>query len=80
MIGSIIWLVLDMVSLSGILNLPLSLLYRFMEKTAFFAGHAPGISASKPAVILAFSIILSLLIPALEYRSRLNRLRLREFL
>jgi competence protein ComEC len=79
MIGSIIWIVLDMVSFSGILNLPLSLLYQLMEKTAFLAGNIPGILGSRPFV-LALSIVLSLLIVFLELKSRKTRLHLQPFL
>jgi len=79
MIVSIIWLVLDMVSLSGIINMPLSLLYQFTEKTVFFAGRIPYVSVSKPFSILMLSIVLSLAIIFLEYRSREKRLTLKPF-
>jgi len=79
MIGSMIWLMLDMVSLSGFLSLPLSLLYWLMEKIVSVAGCIPGISAGRPSVILALSVVLSLLIAALEYRRRTSLLRLQPF-
>jgi len=78
MIGSIIWLVLDMVSLSGILNLPLSLLYLLMEKTASITGFIPGIS-NNPFFVLISSIALSFLIVVFEYRRRRILLHLRPF-
>jgi len=80
MIGSIIWLVLDMVLLSGIISMPLSLLYQFTEKTVFFAGKIPYISVSKPFSILMLSLVLSLTIILLEHRSRVKRLTLQPFL
>jgi competence protein ComEC len=79
MTGAIAWLVLDMVSLSFILNYPLSLLYQFMEKIAFLTGQIPGISASKPFVILAFSLAISLIIVVLDRRMRDLRLKLQPF-
>jgi competence protein ComEC len=80
MIGAIAWLVLDLFSISFILNLPLSLLYKLMEKTAFFTGQAPGITASRPFVILMISILLMALIVVQEYKLRVKRIELREFL
>ncbi|MDR0324388.1 MAG: ComEC/Rec2 family competence protein [Treponema sp.] len=84
MIGSILWLLLDMISLnafsvSGILDLPLSLLYQLMEKTAFIGGLIPGIQTSKPFLVLLLSIVLSLSIIILDYRARIMRLRLKPF-
>jgi competence protein ComEC len=79
MIGSLIWLVLDLVSLSGILNAPLYLLYLLMEKTASVAGKAPAINAANPSLILVLSILLSLIIAAFEYRRRTALLRLEPF-
>jgi len=78
MITSIIWLALDMLSLSGFLNLPLSLLYQLMERIVSLAGGIPGVSAN-PAVILALSLVMSLLIAALEYRRRAVLVRLQPF-
>jgi competence protein ComEC len=79
MIVSIVWLVFDMVSLSGIINIPLSLLYQFTEKTVFFAGRIPYISVSRPFSILMLSLVLSLAVIFLEYRSREKRLTLQPF-
>jgi competence protein ComEC len=79
MIGSIVWLVLDLVSLSGIVNMPLFLLYRFTEKTVFLAGRIPHISVSKPLLILMLSLVLSLAIISFEYISRKKRLTLQPF-
>ena len=79
MIGAMLWLVLDLVSASFILNWPMFLLYQTMEKTAFFAGKAPGISASKPFLVLAFSVILSFLIVVLDRKRREALLRLKPF-
>ena len=70
MIGSMIWLVLDLVSLSFVLSFPLSLLYQLMEKIVSLAGIVPRISASMPMVILLLSVIISVLIAALVYRRR----------
>jgi competence protein ComEC len=78
MIGSILWLLLDLLSLSVLLSLPLSLIYRLMEIIAVFAGSIPRISAS-PSLVLVISLILSLLIVALEYRRRVKLLRLQPF-
>jgi competence protein ComEC len=70
MIGSMIWLVLDLLSLSFVLSLPLSLLYQLMEKIVSLAGIVPRVSATMPAAILSLSIIVSVLIAVLEYRRR----------
>ncbi|MCL1959823.1 MAG: ComEC/Rec2 family competence protein [Spirochaetes bacterium] len=80
MIGSIVWLVLDTVSLSGIINMPLYLVYQFTEKTVFFAGRIPYFSVSKPFSILMLSLVLSLAVIFLEHRSRERRLTLQPFL
>jgi competence protein ComEC len=78
MIGSIIWLILDFLSISAFLNLPLSVLYRLMEIIASAAGNVPGISAGTLVIVL--SLILSLLIIAFEYKRRLVLLRPEPFL
>jgi competence protein ComEC len=77
MIGSIIWLVLDFLSLSALLNLPLSILYRLMEIITSAAGKVPGISAGLLALV--FSLAISLLIIAFEYRRRASLLMLEKF-
>ena len=79
MIGSMIWLVLDIFSLSGLLNWPLLMLYQLMEKTASLAGIVPGISTARPTVILFLSVALSCLIVTLEYRRQAALVRLRPF-
>jgi len=79
MIGSMVWLVLDFVSLSAFLNLPLSILYRLMEIIVSVAGSAPGISAL-PAAVLLLTIVLSLFVAAFEYRKQAALLRLAPFL
>jgi len=79
MIGSMIWLALDIISISGFLSAPLSLLYRLMEKIVTLAGSIPGITAGKPLIILALSLALSVLIVFFEYRRRAALLRLEPF-
>jgi len=79
MIGSMIWLFLDFFSLSGFLNTPLSLLYQLMEKIVSFSGKVPAITSANSFLILFFSLALSLLIVALEYRRRATLLRLKPF-
>jgi len=79
MIGSMIWLALDIFSISGFLNMPLTLLYRLMERIVSIAGSIPGISAARPSVILTLSIVLLLLIAVLEYRRRVALLHLQPF-
>jgi len=70
MIGSMIWLVLDLFSLSFVLSLPLSWLYKLMEKIVSLAGIVPRVSTSTPPVILLLSIIASALIAVFVYRQR----------
>ena len=70
MIGSMIWLVFDFISISFILDLPLSLLYRLMEIIISLAGRIPGITKANPFLILAVSVVLSLVIIIFEYRRR----------
>jgi competence protein ComEC len=83
MIGSITWLVLDMFSISVILDFPLSIIYWFMESIVSIAGKIGGFSAVKPGymamVILLVSVILSFLIIILEYKHRESRLKLGSF-
>jgi competence protein ComEC len=78
MIGSILFLVLDLVSplLSGILNPPLTLLYAIMEKTVTMAGFAPGIGGFNPLIILAVSIGVCVLLSLIEIKRRRTSLRL----
>ena len=79
MIGSMIWFILDMFSLSGFLNLPMDLLYQLKEKIVSAAANVPGITAVPFYVTLILSIVLSLLIAALEYRRRIVLLKIRPF-
>jgi len=79
MIGSIIWLVLDFISLSFLFNMPLLVLYRLMEAIASVSGIIPGISASS-ALVLAVSVIILLVIIALEHKRRIALLKLEPFL
>jgi len=79
MIGSMIWLALDFLSISSFLSFPLSLLYRLMEKIVSAAGGIPGISAN-PLFILVFSMLLSLSIVFFENKRRAAALRLQPFL
>jgi competence protein ComEC len=78
MIGSIIWLVLDMFSLSRFLSVPLSIIYQVMEKTASLATTISGISP-RPAMIITLSIILSLFIVLFERRRRMAAFALNPF-
>ena len=79
MIGSMISLALDVFSLSAILNVPMSFLYQLMEKIVSAAGSIPAISASAPFIMLALSLVLSLLIVIFEYKRRAALLRLQPF-
>ncbi|MDR1870209.1 MAG: ComEC/Rec2 family competence protein [Treponema sp.] len=79
MIGSMIWLALDFIHISGFLNLPMSLLYQLMEKIVSLAGGIPGISSGKPFIILLLSLVLSLLVVIFEYKRRAALLRLEPF-
>jgi competence protein ComEC len=80
MIGSMIWLVLDVFTISGFLNLPMSLLYRLMEKIVSVSGSVPAFATVNPVLILTLSVILSLLILIPEYKRRVSLLRLQPFL
>jgi competence protein ComEC len=70
MIGSMIWLALDFFSLSFILSMPLSLLYRLMEKIVSLAAIVPRVSNIMPAIILSLSIVVSALIAVFVYKQR----------
>jgi competence protein ComEC len=80
MIGSMAWLVLNLVSplLSPLLSHPLSLLYRIMEKTAFFAAKMPGIKG-QPWLVITLSLLGMAVILWFEYRRRLAANRLEPF-
>jgi len=79
MIGSLIWLVLDFLSISFLLNFPLFIIYRSMEIIASVAGNIPGISGNS-ALMLVLSIALSLAIVVFEQRRRSAVLKLEPFL
>jgi len=67
MIGSMIWLVLDFLSLSFILSFPIFILYRAMDIIASAAGKIPGI-AGNSTLILSLSLVLSAAIIIYERR------------
>jgi len=79
MIGSIIWLIFDFVSMSFLFSFPIFIVYRSMEVIASVAGYIPGISGS-PALMLVISIVLSLAIVVYEQRRRSHLLKLDPFL
>jgi len=79
MTGSMIWLLLDVFSLSGFLNPPLSLLYRLMEKIVSVTGNIPAPASVNPVLVFSLSIMLSLLVVILEYKRRASLLRLQPF-
>jgi len=79
MIGSVIWLILNIFSISFFLNLPLSVFYRLMETIASAAGNIPGISAN-PYIVLALSFVLILLLIILECRRKKILYHLQPFL
>ena len=79
MTGSMLWLLFDAFSLSGPLDLPLSLLCQLMDKIVSLAGSVPPVSPANPAVILEISLAIPLLIAALEYKRRAALLRPRPF-
>ncbi|MCL2800617.1 MAG: ComEC/Rec2 family competence protein [Treponema sp.] len=78
MIGSIIWLLLDLISISVLLNLPLHFLYKLMEAIAAAAGKVPGITANS-FLVLAMSAVLTALIVVLENRRKTKMLKLLSF-
>jgi len=79
MTGSLVWLLLDFFSLSGFLSTPLSLLYRLMEKIVSVSVSVPALTSANFFLVLFFSLALSLLIVALEYRRRATLLRVKPF-
>ena len=79
MIGSMIWLFLDIFSLSGFLNLPMALLYQLKEKIVSAAVNVPGITSMRFSVTLILSVIISLMIILIEYRRRSVMLKLKPF-
>ena len=79
MTGSIIYLLLDIFSISYILNFPLSLIYNLMEFTTSAAGNIPVISVNS-ALVLVISLLLSVLIVIFEYRRRTALYQIQPFL
>ena len=69
MAGSLLWLLLDIFSVSGVLSPALSIVYRVMESIASAAGHVPGIHAN-PVLVLVISLSISILLVFLEFRRR----------
>ena len=80
MIGSMVWLVLNLAlpALSPLLSYPLLLLYRLMEKSAFFAAKMPGIKG-QPWLVISLSLLSMAVILWFEYRHRLTANRLEPF-
>jgi competence protein ComEC len=72
MIAALIWLALNffLPMFAVLLDTPLTLLYRIMEKTVSMGSIVPGIDTSRPLIILAVSLAVSLLIVWLEQRRR----------
>jgi competence protein ComEC len=79
MIGSLTRLLLDLFSLSWILDTSLSFIYNLMEKILSIASNIPGVSNGNPFIIFAFSFTVIFLITVLEYRRRTSLLRLESF-
>jgi competence protein ComEC len=79
MIGSMIWLVFDIVSLSSFFSPAMSVLYQLMEKIVSFMGKIGGVSTGKPFIILTLSLFLSFLIIYFENRFSKERLKLKLF-
>ena len=78
MIGSMIWLLLDLFSISFILNLPLTWVYKSMEAVSSLAGYVPGIRIN-PVIILIVSVLLLTAIAVLDYRRQIALLKLKPF-
>jgi competence protein ComEC len=80
MIGSILWLALDIISpvVSSILNRPLALLYTLQDKAASVAAHVPGFDAN-PHLILWLSIALTAFIVWFDFRRNAATNRLDAF-
>ena len=78
MAGSLIWLLLDIFSLSHIPGWLLSFIYRLMEYTASAAGRVPGISAN-PYLVLAISLALPVILIFFERQKRESLCKLQPF-
>ncbi|MCL2230467.1 MAG: ComEC/Rec2 family competence protein [Treponema sp.] len=79
MIGSIVWLVLDFVSLSFILNVPLKIFYAAMELTASVSGNVPPVTGGF-ILTLSISVVLCAAIFYFERRRREAMQKLEPFL
>jgi competence protein ComEC len=80
MIGSMAWLAINLAlpALSPLLSYPLLLLYRLMDRTAFFAALTPGIKG-QPWLIISLSLLSMAVIFWFEYRRRQTANRLEPF-
>ena len=80
MIGSMVWLGVNcaLPPLSPLLSYPLSLLYRLMERTAFFAARTPGIKG-QPWLVITLSLLSMAAILWFENRHRLTANRMEPF-
>ena len=78
MAAALVWLALNFISpsLSGLLDLPLTLLYRAMEKSVSIGGAVPGIITSKYVLVLAVAVVISLFIVWLGFRRKQTANRL----
>ena len=80
MVGSILWLVLDLISpvISSVLDWPLSLLYILMEKTASLAAFVPGFKTDLRLTIW-LSLAVIVLITWFDFRKKAAASRLENF-
>jgi len=78
MIGAIIYLVLDLFSISAFLSYPLSWLYKLMEIISSIAGNVPGVK-TKSVIVLVSSIILLIMIAVYDYRYRKSLVKIKSF-
>ena len=67
--GSLVWIVLNFPPFSAMFDFPMTLLYRIMDFIASVAGNAPAISAN-PYIILAVSLVLSLIVIVIDKTRR----------
>ena len=79
MICSMLWLVLDFLSISAFLSYPLLWNYKLMEVTASIAGKVPGFSFNA-ALITILSLLISISIIIIDYRRRKDLYKLDPFL
>jgi len=79
MVGGIIYLVLDLFSISVFLGYPLFWLYRLMEIITSLAGNIPSIKINF-LIILVLSILFLVLIAVLDLRYRKSLITLKPFL